>query len=259
MSPDAYARAIAELISALILVLLRVFGLVPGPKMSPAQWDGILRLAYPHVEQARSEAARLARAMYDDQRSFHHPNLPRNDQPLEGSTFEDFARALEPARRRISQVDSVDKAIGILSQEMAKQVENAGRRQIIHAVQSDPGPQVIRKWARVATGRETCAWCLMLISRGAVYFDAESAGEMDQWHAGCDCKVVPVFQNQFWPGQAAADRALEQWKSASAEAARLIAAGKARTSDHNKEAINELRRRIYRGEINPQDYAGLAA
>lgn len=259
MSPDSYARAIAELIAALILALLRVFGLVPGPKMSPAQWDGILRLAYPHVERARTEAAQLARAMYDDQRSFHHPYLPRNDTPLVGSTFEDFARALEPARHRIAQVDSVDKAVGILSQEMAKQVENAGRRQIIQAVQTDPEPQVLKKWARVATGRETCAWCLMLISRGAVYHDAEAAGEMDEWHAGCDCKVVPVFKDRFWPGQAAADRALEEWNSASREAARLIKSGKARTSDYNKEAINELRRRIYRGEINPYDYAGLAA
>lgn len=311
MSPEAYARAVAELIAALILALLRVFDLVPGPRMTPTQWDGILRLAYPHVEQARTEAAQLAREMYDDQRSMNAPHLPRNDQPLVGSTYEDFKRALEPVRRRISQVDSVEKAVGLLQLEMARQVENAGRRQVIRAVESDerlaleqarfepdpdpvPGPDpaepaserppepvsgIMRGWARVATGRETCAWCLMLISRGPVYYAAETAGLnvsdetalrmiaagedvsdfMDDWHTGCDCKVVPVFKHQAWPGEKARFEALKLWKNASAEAAKLIASGKARTDNHNKEAINVIRRWIYHGEINPQDYAGLAA
>lgn len=48
-------------------------------------------------------------------------------------------------------------------------------------------------WARVPQGAETCAFCLMLASRGAVYSSASSAGEMRQFHGDCDCAVTPIW------------------------------------------------------------------
>lgn len=50
------------------------------------------------------------------------------------------------------------------------------------------------KFARVPTGFETCTFCLMLASRGAVYNTRKSAGEWKHFHRGCDCKVVPSFE-----------------------------------------------------------------
>lgn len=49
-------------------------------------------------------------------------------------------------------------------------------------------------FARVPTGFETCAFCLMLASRGAVYHSRKTAGEWRLFHRGCDCKVVPSFE-----------------------------------------------------------------
>jgi NAD+--asparagine ADP-ribosyltransferase len=72
----------------------------------------------------------------------------------------------------------------------------------------------------------------MLVSRGPVYMDADTAGAkltstetrnafdagvvipMDEWHTGCDCTVAPVFDENNWPGKQAADDALEQWEEA---------------------------------------------
>ena len=59
-----------------------------------------------------------------------------------------------------------------------------------------------RKWgvkfARVTSGRNTCAFCLMLAGRGAVYHSRRSAGEMNRYHRHCACKVVPCFSgNQY--------------------------------------------------------------
>lgn len=51
------------------------------------------------------------------------------------------------------------------------------------------------RFARVPTGRETCPWCYMLSSRGAVYYSRRSAGEQAHWHRNCDCKIVPGFEN----------------------------------------------------------------
>ncbi len=51
------------------------------------------------------------------------------------------------------------------------------------------------RFARVPTGFETCTFCLMLASRGAVYHTRKSAGEFKHFHRGCDCKVVPSFEH----------------------------------------------------------------
>lgn len=54
------------------------------------------------------------------------------------------------------------------------------------------------KFARVTSGRNTCSFCLMLASRGAVYHTRKSAGELGQYHRHCSCKIVPSYSgNQY--------------------------------------------------------------
>ena len=48
-------------------------------------------------------------------------------------------------------------------------------------------------FARVPSGATTCPFCLMLASRGFVYLSKESAGELDQFHRHCDCRIVPGY------------------------------------------------------------------
>ena len=73
-----------------------------------------------------------------------------------------------------------------------------------------------KSWARVLTGAENCAFCVMLASRGPVYSSAESAGRLNAaealsdadakgfantFHFSCDCVVVPVYSYKKWPGR----------------------------------------------------------
>lgn len=58
------------------------------------------------------------------------------------------------------------------------------------------------RWIRIPTGDKTCAWCMMLASRGPVYYTQETAGgderhgtAMDRFHAYCDCEVVAAFSD----------------------------------------------------------------
>lgn len=51
------------------------------------------------------------------------------------------------------------------------------------------------RFARVPAGAETCTFCLMLASRGAVYHSRKTAGEFKHFHRHCDCKVVPGFED----------------------------------------------------------------
>lgn len=51
------------------------------------------------------------------------------------------------------------------------------------------------RYARVPKGAKTCAFCLMLASRGFVYSTRETAGEGLEYsyHSHCDCAIVPEF------------------------------------------------------------------
>ena len=41
----------------------------------------------------------------------------------------------------------------------------------------------------------TCPFCLMLASRGFVYYSRKSAGEEQHWHDGCDCVIVQSYND----------------------------------------------------------------
>ena len=43
----------------------------------------------------------------------------------------------------------------------------------------------------VSAGFETYTFCLIIVSRGAVYHTHKSAGEWKHFHRECDCKVAP--------------------------------------------------------------------
>jgi hypothetical protein len=268
------------------------------PALSNTDWLNLLNLVWPQIVAGRTQAATSARTFYDSQRLAAHPYLTRNERPLEGSEFPTFVRDMEPARAKMAQENSAPNATALFAARASREVENAGRQQTIHAVENDDGlievqkaqvaetagrtdsvTKIIRGWARVATGSHPCAWCLMLVSRGPVYMDASTAGldldsysaqkfiaagqdvsdYMQEWHTNCHCIVVPVFKTKSWPGQAAADKALKLWNEATTEGDQLIESGDARTKNRNTEALNALRRRISRGEIDGSSYAGLAA
>ncbi len=51
------------------------------------------------------------------------------------------------------------------------------------------------RFARVPAGGETCPFCLMLASRGAVYYSEETAGANSHYHAHCRCQIVPSWDD----------------------------------------------------------------
>ncbi len=47
------------------------------------------------------------------------------------------------------------------------------------------------RFARVPRDGETCTFCIMLASRGFVYWSRETAGEFNHYHRNCRCLVIP--------------------------------------------------------------------
>lgn len=344
MTPEEYAAAAAVIAASTAVFVKKVAEFFMAPFLSAAQWVNLLQFLYPFVEQKRRESAELARTFYDLQRAEVYPELPRHDVLLEPYSFETFVKDMEPARRGLQAQDSNQAAVTRLVMHAVRDVETAGRRQIIRSVETDTGvaEQVavereqyvverkggrnrVRKvsrvqgWARVATGRETCSWCLMLVSRGPVgkksdepYASAANAGVrkevdgemltdddviamweddpenyfadikpfMDEWHVGCDCKVVPVFDVKNWVGRDEAKRAKKYWKEASKRAREELGDNPDKTYyaraesekaskgkddrvvirydvDLNRETINQLRQMIDHGEITT-DWAAIS-
>ncbi len=298
MNPEEYAAAQAAISAATANYVLTLAKFFVRPLLAITDWLNLLQLLFPEIQRQREESAALARRFYDFQREFNHPQLPRNDRPLEGTEFRTFVKNMDPVRKDMSREDSPEHAVASLALRSVREVENAGRQQIIHAVKNEPETRIIRGWARVATGRETCAWCLMLISRGPVYFGADTAGLdlddtsagklfkdaggdldkffadtaefVEEWHDGCDCKVIPVFKGQQdWPGAQAADRALEIWGDATKaanqlrklEPDRVHKAGKNKGKPFtiNQDTINVLRQMLADGDITSTEWAAVAA
>lgn len=56
------------------------------------------------------------------------------------------------------------------------------------------------RYARVPVGAETCAFCIMLASRGFVYHTEKTAGADEHMHVHCDCKIVPGFEGDVIEG-----------------------------------------------------------
>lgn len=58
------------------------------------------------------------------------------------------------------------------------------------------------RWARVPTGGNTCAWCLTLASRDAVYLTEMSASKAEDgrdYHGDCDCVATRIASIEDYP------------------------------------------------------------
>ena len=284
MTVDEYAKAQAAITAAMVSSVLRIARLFRLVALTPAGWEDLLDLIFPAVDKARTQSAELGRQFYDSQRKLHHPDLPRHNSYAAEYRREWFSEAMFPARQAFSKPGASENDLARVALQAMKEVENGGRRTILRAVETD---RVAQRWARVATGEETCEFCLTMVSRGPVYMSAESAGLdaddttaqelweqgddealdelMTRWHTGCDCKAVPVFDFKDWPGRDAFLKAEKVWEKYS----RMVdndpdllvpqngnQRGKNnRTWSRAEATMAAIRRALYEGELDMTDYA----
>lgn len=85
-----------------------------------------------------------------------------------------------------------DAALKRLTGAAQRLAQQPGRRTLMGACARDGV-----RFARVPQGSETCPYCLMLASRGAVYWTQGTA--MAAYHDSCDCAVIAVHQDDDLP------------------------------------------------------------
>lgn len=251
-------RSISARVMRVVLAVLLPFLSIP---LTSQVWGDIVRSIFTTVNNARTESAKLAREYYDTQRKRHTDEDDRFDIDLPPYEYDWFYEAMLPAKKSFQLIDTSTGQAVQAGFRAIKEVENGGRRTIRNAVDRDSSAV---GWARVATGRETCGFCLMLVSRGPVYQSAESAGLnaddttaldildendteafnelMTRFHPNCDCKVVPVFDRNDWQGRDDYLAAQKTWKE--------VTKGLS-----GRDALNAFRRAIEDNHVDPQEFA----
>lgn len=217
MNPEEYRRQQHALITRLLQFLLPLLRLLPA-RPSDAQWRSVVDALYPVTVRSRAESWRLAERFYRAQREAQgvEPGpieFPRRNYPPEALEVA-LTRRVLPGLRDLDDRQAVPEVVRELAADtVVRHASDAGRQAVVDAARHDPEAL---GYARVATGASTCAFCLMLVSRGPVYKSASAAllrdGSSEPYHDRCDCLAVPVFDRQAWPGREEYEAAERLWQ-----------------------------------------------
>lgn len=155
------------------------------------------------------------------------PTLPDLAERIDGTARWLVGEMIDPADvgKPAATLKVVDAKPSALAGAAQKYVQEYGRRTIIDNVGRDETRPL---WARVPAG-ETCAFCLMLASRGAVYTSERDAGGLGHvFHDECDCQPTvtwgggwadlpydpePLYQAYLAAGGSGAERDPSKWGS----------------------------------------------
>lgn len=135
-------------------------------------------------------AASLAAEWYDAQMEYAGAKL---DAAITVTTLsQESLKARSKALAAFCQQGKLDRLVNLTGTIVDNEVRNNLNATILANAKRDRKKGV--RFARVTTGLETCTFCMMLASRGAVYHSRKSAGEFDHWHDNCHCKVIPSYE-----------------------------------------------------------------
>lgn len=155
----------------------------------------ILRL----LTEGRSTAYLDALLYYQDLRTMNGitgemPNIPEPEMPIREIATSLHYNGPRYAKALIQreQTQNIGQVVGdAVGRAVVKHTLNAGRTTMMKAV---PADKDALGWKRI-TDSDPCDFCKMLATRGAVYKSAKTAGnELNRYHDGCACVVVPVFK-----------------------------------------------------------------
>lgn len=176
-------------------------------------WQALLAALRAMVSGFRNRSSRSAVAYYLDSRGaarvpglYVPPMAPEPPQELIEVTAQITGAHAYGRSLTSGMTETVAKRnAGVqIAGAMARIALDAGRETILHATRRDR--QAIG-WARVSDANP-CAFCAMLVSRGAVY-DEDTASF--QTHAHCACIAAPVWnRSEAWLGHS--EDLYQQWK-----------------------------------------------
>ena len=131
-------------------------------------------------------------------------DMLRDVPPSAASFRAAFAQPVDPAKAQGSTRWAVDALFAEDEQLFTSQILGATQRLVTQrgrdTIFDNAGRDPVRtSVARIPSGTDTCTFCIMLASRGAVYTDLVAAGEMNDFHDNCDCVPTVIRSKRDYP------------------------------------------------------------
>lgn len=189
---DGYDTAMNDAIERLQTELRASLGMVDYSKPIDEVRAEVITIMDAYCDAASATGARISAEFYAGLRQM----ATGRDTILSlqtGRNAQDTERAVKAFIEKLIEGDE-DAFDDLLLERIELEAKKAAAYNTIDNVRQDP---LNPRFARVPTGEKTCDFCIMLASRGPVYLTEESAGAFTQFHAHCDCKVVPFFDSSF--------------------------------------------------------------
>lgn len=139
--------------------------------------------------------------------------------------------------------------LALVSTAVNEYVLRPGRQTIAQATRQDPSRP---RWARVPSGKETCAFCLTMASRGFVYGSEAAASfagsRFEVYHGACDCVPTPEWSDDPRIDGYDPDGMYDMYLQARAEAGVFDLAGRG-TTENDDLSILQAMRRLYPDQL----------
>ncbi|NYD26093.1 hypothetical protein [Leucobacter aridicollis] len=183
---NAAQRAAAGLAKADLQKVWRLYSHLPADKLRDTLFTALPALAQKHGDIMSAAAA----DWYEE--TLRESTGQSRRALLSGVNLEAVEKAARWAVDDLYHGDPVD-TWRKLEKSLLRHVKNAGRNTVRLNAERDGF-----SYARVPSGKTTCAFCLMMASRGFSYSSRGAAGETasgfgDRFHDDCDCSVVPHY------------------------------------------------------------------
>lgn len=225
LAADQYRRTQAMVAATLTQDLARLMRAMFNVSDPGASWPALRMAVAALILDRRRQSADLAARYYLQARHVaghdgHQATSPavrlvqdRLTANINATGMGVYQRAL---RAGAPPAKALDRSVVTLSGAASKLALEGGRSVVDQTVRDDKDAI---GWARVGDG-DPCAWCAMLLSRGAIYRNAETAGRAKnrhfvgegnfKWHDHDGCVAVPVWDEDD-PILGRADDLYDQW------------------------------------------------
>ena len=185
---EGYNKAISDVKDRAKTELIASLRLIDYTADPATVRDGVLGIMDAICEGASQVAAMESAIFYDGLRE----RVVGEAMGTNAGQYRDATATNKSVRAFLKKLfeGDYDEFEALCAERLDYEINVAAGRAMVANVRDDPDRP---RFARVPQGERTCDFCLMLASRGPVYLTEESAGAFTQYHAHCDCKIVP-----FW-------------------------------------------------------------
>lgn len=181
---DGYSNAVNKVVKRAQTELKAALSLVDYSQPMEELRRELIGIMEDYCSAASSVGARVSAEFYDELR---RRITGKRDSLLSLQDMRDPTRTRKAVLALLreleeGELEDVPALVDELTNHLEVEVKRGVALNIMENARTDPGDV---RFARVPQGETTCDFCIMLASRGPIYYTEESAGAFSKFHAHC--------------------------------------------------------------------------